>query len=108
MAEQIGRDAAHQRGSCSAARPRNAIVECWHRFEQQAADAGLARHPWETSSEFTLRMLDLVEADSTPWRGWPRSTARPGSPSTSSTRRPAAAALAALDAMHRGFLGRAR
>jgi hypothetical protein len=42
--------------------PRNAVVECWHRFETQGAAAGIERHPWETSSEYTLRVLDLVEA----------------------------------------------
>jgi len=64
LTEQIGRDAVRQREVLLGGTPRNAIVECWHRFEQQAHDAGLARHPWETSSEFTLRMLDLVAADS--------------------------------------------
>lgn len=42
--------------------PRNAVVACWHRFETQAAAAGVARHPWETSSEYTMRVLDLVDA----------------------------------------------
>jgi hypothetical protein len=42
--------------------PRNAIVECWHRFESRGAAAGLERRPWETSAEYTLRVLDLVEA----------------------------------------------
>jgi hypothetical protein len=64
LAEEITRDAAEQRRVLIGGSPRNAIVECWHRFEQQAAGAGLERHPWETSSEFTLRMLDLVAADS--------------------------------------------
>ena len=64
LAEEITRDAAEQRRVLLEGSPRNAIVECWHRFEQQAAGAGLERHPWETSSEFTLRMLDLVAADS--------------------------------------------
>ena len=63
LAEEITRDAAEQRRVLMEGSPRNAIVECWHRFEQQAAGAGLERHPWETSSEFTLRMLDLVAAD---------------------------------------------
>jgi hypothetical protein len=63
LVEEITRDAAEQRRVLMEGSPRNAIVECWHRFEQQAAGAGLERHPWETSSEFTLRMLDLVEAD---------------------------------------------
>jgi hypothetical protein len=44
--------------------PRNAIVACWHRFEMQAVESGLPRHPWETSSEFALRMLDRAEVDS--------------------------------------------
>lgn len=43
--------------------PRNAIVACWHRFELQAVEAGLARHPWETSSEFAMRMLDRADVD---------------------------------------------
>jgi hypothetical protein len=65
LAAEISRDAAEQRRVLlEEGSPRNAIVECWHRFEQQAAGAGLERHPWETSSEFTLRMLDLVSADS--------------------------------------------
>jgi len=46
--------------------PRNAIVACWHRFEMQAVESGLARRPWETSSEFTLRMLERAEVDSAP------------------------------------------
>lgn len=43
--------------------PRNAVVACWDRFETQAAAAGLARAPWETSAEYTMRVLDLVDAD---------------------------------------------
>ncbi|WP_310526450.1 DUF4129 domain-containing protein [Nocardioides sp.] len=46
--------------------PRNAIVACWHRFEMQAVESGLARHPWETSSEFALRMLEQADIDSGP------------------------------------------
>lgn len=42
--------------------PRNAVVECWHRFETAAARTGLERRPWETSSEYTMRVLDLVDA----------------------------------------------
>ncbi|HET9997423.1 MAG TPA: DUF4129 domain-containing protein [Nocardioides sp.] len=44
--------------------PRNAIVACWHQFEEQAATAGVRRQAWETSSEFTLRVLDRLSADS--------------------------------------------
>lgn len=64
VAEEIQRDAARQRELLLGGSPRNAIVQCWHRFEQQAETAGLPRKQWETSSEFTLRMLDLVSADS--------------------------------------------
>jgi hypothetical protein len=108
LTEQMGRDAAQQREILLGGRPRNAIVECWHRFEQQAADAGLARHPWETSSEFTLRMLDLVEADSHAvaelavlYR-----EARFSEHDLDEAAR--SDALDALDVVHRGLLGRAR
>lgn len=43
--------------------PRNGIVAAWERFEQLAARHGLARARAETSSELTLRVLDLVDAD---------------------------------------------
>ena len=56
-------DAEAQRQEVVAAEsPRNAVVACWHRFETQAAAAGVARRPWETSSEYTMRVLDLVDA----------------------------------------------
>jgi hypothetical protein len=61
--EQMTADADVQRDLLRGGSPRNGIVECWHRFEVQAAASGLSRRPWETSSEFTLRMLDLVGAD---------------------------------------------
>lgn len=60
--DQMAADAQPQREALLSGEPRNAIVECWHRFEQQAAAAGLARRRWETSAEFTLRMLELVDA----------------------------------------------
>ncbi len=63
VAEAIAADAPGQRAALLAGSPRNAIVACWHRFEQQAMSIGMAREPWETSSEFTLRLLDLVEAE---------------------------------------------
>lgn len=56
-------DAADQEDLLASGTPRNAVVECWHRFERQAARAGVPREPWETSAEFTLRLLELVEAD---------------------------------------------
>ena len=55
-------DAAAQRRLLESGTPRNAVVECWHRFETAAAAAGLERRDWETSSEYTMRVLDLVDA----------------------------------------------
>jgi hypothetical protein len=43
---------------------RNAIVAAWQRFEVQGASAGVPRRSWETSSEYALRILDVVAADS--------------------------------------------
>ncbi|QCW50304.1 DUF4129 domain-containing protein [Nocardioides dongxiaopingii] len=65
VVEAITEDAAAQEEILAAGgtTPRNAIVECWHRFEAQADRAGIPREPWETSSEFTLRLLDLAGAD---------------------------------------------
>ena len=63
VAEAIAADASGQRAALLEGSPRNAIVACWHRFELQATSIGLAREPWETSSEFTLRLLDLVAAE---------------------------------------------
>lgn len=43
--------------------PRNAVVQCWHRFELLAGRAGLPRRSWETSTEFTARVLRAAGAD---------------------------------------------
>lgn len=56
-------DADEQLRMLLEGQPRNAIVACWHRFEVQAVEAGLARHPWETPSEFAIRLLDRAEVD---------------------------------------------
>ena len=56
-------DADEQLRLLSEGAPRNAIVACWHRFEVQAVEAGLPRHPWETSAEFALRMLERADVD---------------------------------------------
>lgn len=47
-----GRLARLQEGS-----PRNAIVACWVDLEEAAAAAGLPRRPYETSAEYTVRVL---------------------------------------------------
>ena len=64
VAREMVADAAAQRDLLLAtAVPGDGVVACWHRFETQAEAAGMARHPWETSSEYTMRVLDLVDAD---------------------------------------------
>ena len=60
----VREDAAAHDALLAGGSPRNAIVAAWHRFELQAERAGVRREPWETSSEFTLRILDLAGADS--------------------------------------------
>ena len=62
LARGIFDDAEEQRRTLFEGSPRNGVVACWHRFETGAAAAGLQRHVWETSSEYTLRVLDLVDA----------------------------------------------
>jgi hypothetical protein len=64
VTEVMTEDAEEQRTLLEVAgEPRNAIVECWHRFEQQAERAGIERRAWQTTSEFVLGLLDLVGAD---------------------------------------------
>lgn len=63
LAARLAEAAPAQRDLLAAGSPRNAIVECWQRFEDQAGSAGVRRRAWETSSEFTLRVLDRVAAD---------------------------------------------
>jgi Domain of unknown function (DUF4129) len=64
VTEVMSDDAEEQRTLLAiGGEPRNAIVECWDRFEQQAVRAGVERQPWQTTAEFVLGMLDLVGAD---------------------------------------------
>lgn len=103
LAEEMTRDADQQRSILLGGSPRNAIVACWHRFEIQAAEVGLVRHEWETSSEFTLRALDLVEADSrqvTRLAALYREARFSDHPLDETARQ---AALAALDEIHAGL-----
>ena len=63
VADALVAGARGQRDALQTGTPRNAIVECWHRFEELAESSGVRRLPWETSSEFTIRLLDRVSAD---------------------------------------------
>lgn len=64
LVEEMRRDADDQFALLLGGHPRNAIVACWDRFEEQAERVNASRRPWETSSEFTLRLLEAVSADS--------------------------------------------
>lgn len=62
VAAAITEDAAEQDQLLRDGEPRNAIVAAWQRFEVQGASAGVPRESWETSSEYALRILDVVQA----------------------------------------------
>jgi hypothetical protein len=64
VSEAILDDATDQLALLLSGTPRNAIVACWDSFEERGERVGVARKPWETSSEYTIRLLDLVHADS--------------------------------------------
>jgi hypothetical protein len=57
-------DAAH--AALAGGTPRNAIVACWLQLEHDAAAAGLARHPAETSAEYTARVVGASSVDRAP------------------------------------------
>ena len=63
LAAVITADAAAQRSALQRGTPRNAIVECWLRFESAVADAGIPRDPSDTSAEFTQRVVAAVSVD---------------------------------------------
>ena len=63
LTEELVRQGENQRAVLEHGSPRNGIVACWNEFERAAARIGHAREKWQTSSEFTLEILDLVRAD---------------------------------------------
>jgi hypothetical protein len=55
---------AHMRmAALEEGNPRNGIVRCWMRLEDAVADAGLPRSRHETSAEFTVRVLHVLDLD---------------------------------------------
>jgi hypothetical protein len=64
LVQAITDDAAEQDRRLQEGDPRNAIVAAWSRFEVQGRAAGVERRSWETSSEYAIRILDRVSADS--------------------------------------------
>jgi hypothetical protein len=63
VADALAEAAEEQDAALSGGSPRNGIVEAWLRFEVLAERAGAPREPWETSTEFTARLLGSVGAD---------------------------------------------
>ena len=103
VAAELVRDARAQRQLLEEGSPRNAIVACWHRFEQQAAAAGVRRRDWETSSEFTIRILDRLSADSAAVLHLADLYRLARHSDHAVTEADRAAALDALDAVHRSL-----
>lgn len=101
VARELLADAASQRAALLDGTPRNAVVDCWHRFELSAAAAGLERHAWETSSEHTLRVLDLVEAAPASVSGLARLYREARFSEHELTEADRAGAMEALDEIHR-------
>ena len=59
-------DVGLARSALDGGTPRNGIVACWMRLEQDAADAGLARLPAETPAEYVERVVAASSVDPAP------------------------------------------
>jgi hypothetical protein len=59
----VSDDAAAQLDAVERGSPRNGIVACWVRLEEATAAAGVPRAEWETSAEFTVRVLTRLDVD---------------------------------------------
>lgn len=62
----VERDHDRQREALAGSDLRNGIVECWVLFEEAAAEADVGRRPAETSTEFVVRFLHLLDVDPRP------------------------------------------
>lgn len=60
---RLARDAAARLSAVGQGTPRDGILRCWLRLEQVVAEAGFPREPWETSAEFTVRVLRSLDVD---------------------------------------------
>ena len=63
LAAAVAADRAAQLAAVQEGTPRNGVVAAWSRLEEIAAETGLARQRWETSAEFTARMLAGLPVD---------------------------------------------
>ncbi len=63
VSRRLGGDRSRQLAVLDEGTPRNGIVQCWNRLEEIIAEAGLPRRDWETSAEFTVRVLHSLDLD---------------------------------------------
>jgi hypothetical protein len=63
VGEALADGAGAQLAAVEEGTPRNGIVACWLRLEEDIADAGLPRRPWETSGELVVRVLRQLDLD---------------------------------------------
>ena len=63
VAAALTEDLGAQLDAVAGGSARNGIVRCWLRLEQSVAEAGLPRERHETSAEFTVRVLHVLDLD---------------------------------------------
>jgi hypothetical protein len=63
VSEALRDDVDSQLAAVAEGSPRNGIVRCWLRLEDVVTAAGLPRNPWETSAEYTVRILHTLDLD---------------------------------------------
>lgn len=66
LTEALERTAAQRLAAVQQGSARNGIVACWLLVEEAIAEAGLPRLPWETSTEYTVRVLHSLDIDPRP------------------------------------------
>jgi hypothetical protein len=67
--EVVHRQRDRLRDALTAGDVRNGIVACWVVLEEAAAEAGVARLPAETPTEFVVRFLHALDVDPRPVAG---------------------------------------
>lgn len=63
LALALAADRARQLSAVDGGSPRNGVVAAWGRLEVITAASGMPRLGWETSAEFTVRMLKALDVD---------------------------------------------
>ena len=63
VAASLEQTSAKRLAALGRGSPRNGIVACWLLVEEAISAAGLPRKPWETTTEFTVRVLHSLDID---------------------------------------------